>query len=259
MSRTRKRYLQSSLYRWTRTLPAQLRVAPNDHLSNTYFPNTLNFAARQLYLPFFTGLIMFSRMQTGAGSVSLAATLAASFVARLFEDFLARDEVKVLAPIFTRHSLIAGMALVSLMPHRSLWEAAQPDLQVLQQALSELSKRWRSAIGASRALANAIGKRQRGLTFPTGTLHIEDEDALELFQMIDLNYCRMWTSLNQQLSAVSSGDEKLTGLGFDPMAQHVSDPEPFLGRGHDDGLALGAMQFQHVEDWILNDSYLFEV
>jgi hypothetical protein len=257
MSRTRKRYLQSSLYRWTRKLPAQLRVAPNDQLSNTYFPGTHNFAARQLHLPYFTSLIMFSRMHTGAGSVSLAATLAASFVARLFEDFLARDEVKVLAPIFTRHSLIAGMALVSVMPYQPLWEAAQPDLRILQEALSELSKRWRSAIGASKALANAISKRQQALESSARTLHIEDEDALELFQMIDLSYCRMWTSLNRRLSATEPGNEDPADIGFDPL-EHRDDPAPFLGHGHDDGLDLGAMQFQHVENWILNDSYLFE-
>ncbi|GKU07848.1 unnamed protein product, partial [Fusarium langsethiae] len=136
-------YIVNALCCWTMTLPQQLWVAPSNQPPHSYFAN------------------MLSRMQHSAGSVSVVATLAASFVARIFEDFLARDEIKVLAPISTRYCLISSMALVSVMPDKRLWDAVQPDLEILQLALTELSKRWRSAIGASRALQNAIKKRQQ--------------------------------------------------------------------------------------------------
>ncbi|KAM0495008.1 hypothetical protein ACHAP8_008386 [Fusarium lateritium] len=124
----------------------ELWVAPSNQPPHSYFANSHNLPARQLYLPYFTSLIVLSRMQHSAGSLSVVATLAASFVARIFEDFLARDEIKVLAPISTRYCLISSMALVSVMPDKRLWDAVQPDLEVLQLALTELSKRWRSAI-----------------------------------------------------------------------------------------------------------------
>jgi len=233
----------------------ELRFAPNNQLSNTYFAVTHNFAARQLYVPYFTSLIIFSRFQRPPGSLTLTAILAASFVARIFEDFLARDELKVLAPIFTRHCLISSMALVSVMPYQRLWEAAQPDFKILQDALAELSKRWRSAIGASKALENAISKRQQRGCSTAALIHLDDENLVELFGMIDLGYCRMWDILNQQLNGMDIGGHEELEMPF--QAPHAAvETGMFLDPGEE--LDVGIMQFQHVEDWILNDSYLLQ-
>lgn len=186
----------------------------------------------------------------------MTATLAASFVARIFEDFLARDEIKVLAPISTRYCLISSMALVSVMPNKRLWDAVQPDLEILQLALTELSKRWRSAIGASRALQNAINKRRQRTSSSTAELRMDDKDSLEYFKMIDLGYCRIWSTLSQQMSS-------------SPLATQEQIPEPIQSPGNDalatdpfmdpgEALDMGTFQFEHVENWILNDSFLFE-
>ncbi|KAF5646959.1 major facilitator superfamily transporter [Fusarium tjaetaba] len=246
MSRTKRLYIESSLYRWATSLPQDLQVAPSNQSTHGYLATSQNLPARQLYLPYFTSLIVFSRMQPAHSGGSATATLAASFVARIFEDFLARDEIKVLAPISTRYCLISSMALVSVMPNKRLWDAVQPDLEILQLALAELSKRWRSAIGASRALQNAINKRQQRAPSSTAHFRVDYKGSLEYFKMIDLGYCRIWSTISQQMSSGSS-----------PMAAQEQIPEPvplpgsnalatdtFMDPG--EALDMGAFQFEHV-------------
>lgn len=194
-------------------------------------------------------------MQHSAGSVSLTATLAASFAARIFEDFLARDEIKVLAPIFTRYCLISSMALVSVMPHQQLWEASQPDLEILQHALTELSKRWRSAIGASKALKNAISKRQQRSYNSPVSVRMDDEHSLEYFETINLSYCRIWNTLSEQLSDTNVAAQEQLPMPI-PALNNSNEPAPFINPS--EPLDMTSIQFQHVENWILNDEYLFE-
>lgn len=255
MSRTKRLYIVNSLCRWTTILPQELLVAPNNQPPHNYYANSHNLPARQLYLPYFTSLIVLSRMQRSAGSLSLTATLAASFVARIFEDFLARDEIKVLAPISTRYCLISSMALVSLMPNEQLWDAAQPDLEVLQLALMELSKRWRSAIGASRALQNAIRKRQQRTSSSTAELRMDDRNSLEFFKMVNLSYCRMWNTISQQTSSSPLATHEQMPIPMQPP-NNALETGPFMEPG--EAWGTSAIQFEHMENWILNDGFLFE-
>ncbi|RGP60767.1 acetamidase regulatory protein [Fusarium sporotrichioides] len=229
-SRAIRRRLWWSLVLW---------VAPSNQPPHSYFAN------------------MLSRMQHSAGSVSVVATLAASFVARIFEDFLARDEIKVLAPISTRYCLISSMALVSVMPDKRLWDAVQPDLEILQLALTELSKRWRSAIGASRALQNAIKKRQQRISSSTAGLRMDDKNSLEYFKMIDLGYCRIWSTLSQQLSSSPLDIQgQIPEPTPPPNGALETNYEQFLDPG--EPFDMGTIQFEHVENWILNDGFLFD-
>ncbi|KAL6925379.1 hypothetical protein FSST1_002653 [Fusarium sambucinum] len=235
----------------------ELWVAPSNQPPHSYFANSHNLPARQLYLPYFTSLIVLSRMQHSAGSLSVVATLAASFVARIFEDFLARDEIKVLAPISTRYCLISSMALVSVMPDKRLWDAVQPDLEVLQLALTELSKRWRSAIGSSRALQNAIKKRQERTSSSTATLRLDNQNSLEYFKMIDLGYCRIWSTLSQQLSSSPLDIQQPMPQPIQPLGDTLeTNYEQFMDPG--EAFDMGTIQFEHVENWILNDGFLFD-
>ncbi|OBS17660.1 hypothetical protein FPOA_09395 [Fusarium poae] len=257
MSRTKRLYIVNALCCWTTSLPQELWVAPSNQPPQSYFASSHNLSARQLYLPYFTSLIVLSRMQHSAGSLSVVATLAASFVARIFEDFLARDEIKVLAPISTRYCLISSMALVSVMPNKRLWDAVQPDLEVLQLALTELSKRWRSAIGASRALQNAIKKRQQRMNNSTTELRMDSQNSLEYFKMIDLGYCRIWNTLSQQLSSTSLDIQQQMPQPIQPLGDALdTNYEQFMDPG--DAFDMGTIEFEHVENWILNDGFLFD-
>jgi len=97
-------------------------------------------------------LIIINRSQDPRGPPSTASLLASSFLAGIFEDFLARDELRYLGPIFTFYLLAAGMAQLSCYRYTGLWDAAAKDLDVMFRALDELSKRWPSAVGSLRHL-----------------------------------------------------------------------------------------------------------
>ncbi|EGU83193.1 hypothetical protein FOXB_06297 [Fusarium oxysporum f. sp. conglutinans Fo5176] len=224
-------YIESSLYRWATSLPQELQVAPSSQPTHSYLANRHNLPARQLYLPYLTSLRVLSRMQPAHSGGSVTATLAVSFVARIFEDFLARDEIKVLAPISTRYCLISSMALVSVMPNKRLWDAVQPDLEILQLALTELSRRWRSAIGASKVLQNAINKRRQRNSSSTAVLRMDDKSSLEYFKMIDLGYCRIWSTLSQQMSSSPLATQEQIPEPIQPRQRRVSDRSVHGSRG----------------------------
>ncbi|SCO82628.1 uncharacterized protein FRV6_06841 [Fusarium oxysporum] len=185
------------------------------------------------------------RMQPAHTGGSVTETLAASFVARIFEDFLARDEIKVLAPISTRYCLISRMALVSVMPNKRLWDAVQPDLEIFQLALTELSKRQ-----------NAINKRRQRTSNSTAKLRMDDKSSLEYFKMIDLEYCRIWSTLSHQMSSSPLATQEQIPEPIQPPGNDALATDPFMDPG--EALDMGTFQFEHVENWILNDGFLFE-
>ncbi|KIL86323.1 hypothetical protein FAVG1_10152 [Fusarium avenaceum] len=209
MSRTKRLYIVNALCRWTTSLPQELRVAASNQPPHSYFANSHNLAARQLYLPYFTSLIVLSRMQHSAGLLSVTATLAASFVARIFEDFLARDEVKVLAPITRTHG----------------------------------------------AFQNAINKRRQRTCSSTAELRMDNKNSLEYFKMIDLGYCRIWSTLSQQLSSSPLAIQEQMSEPIQPLNDAL-DTNPFMDPG--EACDMGTIQFEHVENWILNDGFLFD-
>ena len=152
----KRKTLESSLYRWTRELPRNLRLSYKLNGSEIYTVSAYNFNARQLHIPYFITLVILGRSTASQGYASSVALLASSFIASIFEVFLARDEIQFLGPIFTFYLLAAGVALGSIRRYSALWTVAQQDLAVLQKSLQELSKRWPSAIGAMKALHNSI-------------------------------------------------------------------------------------------------------
>ncbi|KAL3588276.1 hypothetical protein FPOAC2_10429 [Fusarium poae] len=133
------------------------------------------------------------------------------------------------------------------MPDKRLWDAVQPDLEVLQLALTELSKRWRSAIGASRALQNAIKKRQQRMNNSTTELRMDSQNSLEYFKMIDLGYCRIWNTLSQQLSSTSLDIQQQMPQPIQPLGDALdTNDEQFMDPG--DAFDMGTIEFEHVEN-----------
>ena len=97
---------------------------------------------------------------SSGNSPSPAGVLASSFVAGIFEDFLARDEIQFLGPIFTFHLLAAGIGLLSCNSTPSLWARAAGSLQTVFLSLEVLATRWSSAKGSLRALKSIADKQQ---------------------------------------------------------------------------------------------------
>lgn len=157
--------IENRLYRWTRDLPASLRLFNRSTSFSEWEPTleTLapySFEARQLHIPYFICLAIMCRPCPGI-SPSPAVVLASSFVAGMFEDFLARDEIQFLGPIFTFHLLAAGIGLLSCQKIPALWDKAATSLETIYLSLEVLAKRWSSAKGSLRALRSIAEKKQR--------------------------------------------------------------------------------------------------
>jgi hypothetical protein len=220
MPRSKKLLLESALYRWIKTVPETLRLAHAPNTSNIFTASASNFNARQLHLPYLITLTIMARSMTSyppkqeytytrtPSTISAVALVASSFVAGIFEEFLARDELQYLGPIFTFYLLASGIALVSTRRSPTLWRIAQQDLEVLQNSLQELSKRWPSAIGALRGLRNVIERAARravqNSNTPTGdsvgTIPQLDAEQKALLEDFPHDLCRLWPYFSSEIS-----------------------------------------------------------
>ncbi|KAJ5692909.1 hypothetical protein N7462_002332 [Penicillium macrosclerotiorum] len=163
-SRHMRQAIENRLYRWTRDLPASLRLYQSPasaewETASQSIPSEYSFEARQLHIPYFICLAIMCRSNPG-NSPSPAVVLSSSFVAGIFEDFLARDEIQFLGPIFTFHLLAAGIGLLSCNNVPTLWGKAQVSLQTIYLSLDVLAKRWSSAKGSLMALKSIADKQQ---------------------------------------------------------------------------------------------------
>ncbi|KAI1629800.1 hypothetical protein EDD37DRAFT_67767 [Exophiala viscosa] len=255
--------IESMLFRWLRTLSPALRLTPTNP-SNAYTATDDNYDARLLHIHYLTTISMLSRYTTPKEYVPHEAVFAASFAAGIFETLLARDEIKFLPPPFTIFCLICSMVLVSLRPFNCLWQAAQPDLLIFRECLLQLSKRWRSAIGASKALQNALDKNKHASTSrPFRTWQWDQVTACQYFEGYALELCRMW----QVVQSEAAEEGPPLGLGNeDPVSQgpldclHGLEADPFLSNGvnsmavtgpEDDVMAF--FQYDHINHWVFDD------
>lgn len=177
LNRQKRQSFENRLYRWTRDLPDSLRLFRSSVAQNRWPANShstlapYSLEARQLHIPYFVCLAIMCRHSPGI-SPSPAVVLASSFVAGIFEDFLARDEIQFLGPIFTFHLLAAGIGLLSSRNTPILWEKAEASLQTIFMSLEVLAKRWSSAKGSLRALKSIADKQQRAIR-PGETFSLE--------------------------------------------------------------------------------------
>jgi hypothetical protein len=243
MSDTKRLQVESQLFRWTRTLAPQLRISQRRGESDIYELLPYDFKARQLHIQYFLSLALLVRSAGVPGKVSPAAVLAASFAAGIYEDFLARDQVKLLSPVFTTFCLVSGIILLSVRPYPSLWEAAQLDLGFIKRCLQELSKRWRSAIGASKALQRAIESSHSALASSVyEPLTWLDKDQKLLFEGFSLDLCRMWPAWKSAMG--SQGQVRTFGDSTMPRA---SIPDQYLTPTLDQG-AVPAMHYNFMSE-----------
>lgn len=204
ISTTRRSEVAATLFRWTRMLPLHLRLAGFASNTHSYQLRPHDFNARQLHVPYLACILILSRVdQTQKGLVP-AAIFAASYLAGIYEDLLARNLVCRLPPIFTTFGLMAGLVLSSLRSHWPLWNAAQADLGVIHTALQELSSRWRSAIGAAKVIKKAMDSGSPEAIQPVALPTLTRDEA-SLFEGFPLELCRMWKSYESERVAQGSG------------------------------------------------------
>lgn len=282
-TRHMRQSIENRLYRWMRDLPASLRLF-NRHSPSSEWETSKNtlapyrFEARQLHIPYFICLAIMCRPSPG-NSPSPAVVLASSFVAGIFEDFLARDEIQFLGPIFTFHLLAAGIGLLSCRHIPDLWRQAATDLETIYLSLEVLAKRWSSAKGSLRALRSIAEKQQRATRSeptPLQTLPREHQPFFKQFGP-DLSWawqCFMPSGSTDTLQ--TSGTPPITETGDVPLEGFTKSRPPDIVPATEEyrplntildphmGFSMGNMsggmpdgffhnQYQGMGDWLFED------
>lgn len=262
MNNANRQQMESVLFRWTRTLPHNLRLSHELTYDVMYDFLSLEFKARQLHVPYFMCLIILARSATPLGTISPVAAFAASFVAGIYENFLARDQVKYLQPVFTSFALVSGIVLLSLRPYPELWEVAQVDFEIILKCLLELSKQWKSAIGASKALQKAVESHDSALgSISTRSLTWLTQDQSYLFEGFSLDLCRMWAPYKAKVTQIGEPgmDHRNFELQepFEGMFPSSSTQPPALSNAFsfsgDEGEQYYVPGYEGIGNWFMND------
>lgn len=212
--------IENSLYRWLKRVPNDLRLPPmtSCHDSN-HALRPYSFDVRQVQILYLVTVILLYRSQTLEGPFPWAAVLSASMIAGLFEDFLARDEVRHLGPMFTFHLLAAAIALLSCYKYPGLWALAEQDLKVIRQAQDEMKNKWPSAIGSlhsfERMYKITITTQKRETGLPEFTL---EKDQAMFFEDFDMSLCRVWNGFLQKPSGAGEASVAAAHAGGPVMA-----------------------------------------
>ena len=255
---------EAALFRWTRMLPQHLRLANYSARTQTLELRAHDLRSRQLHVPYLACIIIMSRSGSGSphNGISPAAVFAASYLAGIYEDLLARDLVCRLAPTFTTFGFMAGLVLISLRPHPALWTAAQADLAIIQTALQELSSRWRSAIGASKVIQKALQSEMPDSHLQSTQLPSLSRNELPLFEGLPLELCRMWQAYENEKTSqsIDISLEPACARQMDPMAEvllglHGQQP-PNLSIGLEfapDDAFFSAPSFEGIPDYFWGD------
>ncbi|KAF9882915.1 hypothetical protein FE257_004896 [Aspergillus nanangensis] len=134
--------LLDELTTWVHALPPSLQLPFSD------FPTArFDRPVFQLHLPYLSCITLLYLEKT-KGRIPIAhsaAILAASYTARIFEDFLARGSLSFLQGMAGWHISMALLALLHARQVKALEDAIQVPFHVLRVALKEMAKRWPSA------------------------------------------------------------------------------------------------------------------
>lgn len=187
ISRQRQVDLENAVYRWAKQVipKMQLAVESQDDAA------ICNLEVQQLLVMYFVVLTILHRSPTPGGSPPAASLVASSFIAGIYEEFLLRDELRYLGPVFAFYPLCAGLSLLSSSRYTSLQSTAEHELTVLKLCLQKLSERWLSAVGPLRALNKLTEKVREQGPFDSAPPKL-DHDAASFFEGFETRLCRQW-------------------------------------------------------------------
>lgn len=128
--------LSHELVHWVNSRPPELDLA-----ISTSHTTSFQGDVHQLHLPYLATIIMLhlSPSSNSIPKADAAAILAASCIARIFEDFLVRGSIRFLSAISCWYVAIALLPLVYARQAKDLTVAADENIKVLRIAIKELS------------------------------------------------------------------------------------------------------------------------
>ncbi|KAJ5813676.1 uncharacterized protein N7503_000426 [Penicillium pulvis] len=181
--------IERDLRLWISELPSCLRMYQQTPEKN---PTMYDLEIWQLHVPYFTALTILYRPLYSTSIPSPVPLLSSSFVVGIFEDFLARDDVRRLNSIFTFHLLIASFPQLMCYKYSALRSSVEDELNVIKMALHEMSKQWDSALGPLRIIEGC--SREVMTAPPVGTFGIPklSPDEIAFFNAFGPESCRKW-------------------------------------------------------------------
>lgn len=230
---SRRQDLENALYRWIKELPAEFHVLHKDRKDPV---GSYNFEARQLLVPYFVILVILNRGPVAGSIPSTVSLVASSFVASIYEEFIARDEIRHLGPAFAFYALAAGLSQLSGYRYRSLGNAAEENFKTIRMSLELLSKRWGSANGALRALPEARKAVLRLSQYSEPPASIPTNSLL-FFSDFDVSRCNMGHLCNIRAEIPDYGAENVGGNQF--AAADTGSVVPSLQQRERDGVQAG--------------------
>lgn len=190
ISRQRKINLENAVYRWANQVIPRLQsfAAAQKGTSDT---TTSDLEVQQLLVIYFTVLIILHRSPIPNSVPPAASLIASSFIAGIWEDFLLRDQLRYLGPVFAFYGLCAGLPLLSCCRYTHRQSNAEHELTVMKLSLQKLSERWLSAVGPLRAL-NKLTEEVRAQGPFDGPSPTLDSETASFFDGFDTKLCKQW-------------------------------------------------------------------
>ncbi|KAJ5403726.1 hypothetical protein N7509_003597 [Penicillium cosmopolitanum] len=227
ISRQRRVDLENAVYRWAK------QVFPKLHSSAAMQEDaiTSHHEVQQLLVMYFVVLTIIHRSPTPNSVPPAASLVASSFIAGIYEEFLLRDELRYLGPVFAFYPLCAGLSLLSCCRYTQLQSTAEHELTVMKLSLQKLSERWLSAVGPLRAL-NKLTEKVREQGFLDGPPPALDTDTASFFEGFDMKLCKQWSLIGHTSEpATNSRAERTCTLA---EVQETDDAlQPFDARPDD--------------------------
>ncbi|OQU98196.1 Fungal specific transcription factor domain-containing protein [Cladophialophora immunda] len=266
MSNVHRSSLENSLHLWRLRLCQYESVDADRDISQA---TDQSLVFRQLKLPYLTALVLFSKSQRTPSTlkcssasnlrISATASIAASLSAGIFKSILEHDEIQYLGPVFTIYAYSASMALLRLWAYPKLWQAAQPDLQTLREALLSLARHDSEMADAAKALDNAVESLKTTRQHrPADLPRVSDQAlCLKLLETMSPAGCQLWSHIAELVDdSRSMGAERtLNSLaGGEARAENATVSQSQRADCFPDCL-LSSHEFAYhqFEDWILHD------
>jgi hypothetical protein len=256
LTHSHRQRLEDALFRWLKELPPQLRITHSHN--GTWSAAPYSSEARQLVVPYFTSLMLLYRSSEVHDPGSTICLVASSYILTIFEEFLSRDQLRYLGPVFTFYALAAGLVQLAAYRYESLQSIAEHEFNVVKVALEELGKRWGSADGALRGLTRARDAIRQQPRIPGRPPPLSSAMTV-FFTDFGPELCRLWnvgfgTSSDQANTANSVGPQRLEAWDYTTSSSNGSKmpnhlPTPTL----DPKAPLGSIPTPH--DWDMANIY----
>jgi len=130
----------------------------------------------------------------------------------------------MLASVFVFHVMAAAIAQLVCYRYPVLWRKAEPELEVFNQCLVEMAKRFPTALGAQRVvedLSRAVTQQEQH----DGPLHLAfSTDQIKYFKPLGPELCSQWDLifLNTNVPVVSAEISSQQTSGRDGRGQNLS-------------------------------------